>query len=120
MLEGVLHLKLLNQSVVGGSKDKHRADDGRLHNRTESLVIVEKRCVRACHTYGIRWKSITQIYGSLKALDPVPWQKVGLDQQRADDIINSLNDTLSFTILWRCVRARYLKGCALSSQERPC
>jgi hypothetical protein len=67
MLEGVLHLKLLNQSVVGGSKDKHRADDGRLHNRTESLVIVEKRCEGLSHVWfslEVDYTDIWQFEGS--------------------------------------------------------
>jgi hypothetical protein len=38
--EGVLHIKLLNQSITGGSNGEHRADGGRFDNRAESLVVV--------------------------------------------------------------------------------
>jgi hypothetical protein len=40
MQEGVLHVELLNRLVARGSKGKHRAVVGRLHNRAENLIIV--------------------------------------------------------------------------------
>jgi hypothetical protein len=41
--EGVLHIKLLNWSVAGDNSSKHRVDNGRFHNRAESLVVVDPR-----------------------------------------------------------------------------
>jgi hypothetical protein len=38
--EGVLHIEQLNQPFTGGSNGEHRADDGRLHIRVESLLLV--------------------------------------------------------------------------------
>lgn len=39
MREDVLHINLLNQSIVGGSKGEHRVDGSWLQNRTKSLVV---------------------------------------------------------------------------------
>jgi hypothetical protein len=41
--EGVLHIKLLNWPVAGDNSSKHHVDDGRFHNRAESLVVVNPR-----------------------------------------------------------------------------
>jgi hypothetical protein len=46
MEKGVLHNELLNQSFVGGSNSEHRADGGRHHNMTKSLIIVNPRALR--------------------------------------------------------------------------
>jgi hypothetical protein len=39
--EGILHIELLNGSVMGDSSSEHRVNGGRFHNRTESLVVVD-------------------------------------------------------------------------------
>jgi hypothetical protein len=41
MEEDILHIELLNRSVMGDSSGKHRAHGGRFHNRTESLIVVD-------------------------------------------------------------------------------
>jgi hypothetical protein len=41
MEEGILHIELLNQPVMGDSSGEHRAHGGRFHNRVESLVVVD-------------------------------------------------------------------------------
>jgi hypothetical protein len=40
MEEGILHIKLLNQPVMGDSSGEHRVHGGRFHNRAECLVVV--------------------------------------------------------------------------------
>jgi hypothetical protein len=37
--EVVLHIELLNWSVMGDSNSEHRANSGRFHNRAKSLII---------------------------------------------------------------------------------
>jgi hypothetical protein len=39
--EGILHIELLNRSVMRGSSGEHRAHSGRFHNQAESLVVVD-------------------------------------------------------------------------------
>jgi hypothetical protein len=46
MEEDVLHIQLLNQPFTGGSNGKHRVDGGRLHNRAESLIVVNPGVLR--------------------------------------------------------------------------
>jgi hypothetical protein len=41
MEEGILHIELLNQPVMGDSSGEHRAHGGRFHNRVESLIVVD-------------------------------------------------------------------------------
>jgi hypothetical protein len=41
MEEGILHIELLNWSVMGDSSGKHRAHDGRFLNRAESLIVID-------------------------------------------------------------------------------
>jgi hypothetical protein len=41
MEEGILHIELLNQAVMGDSSGEHRAHGGRFHNRAESHIIVD-------------------------------------------------------------------------------
>jgi hypothetical protein len=41
MEEGILHIELLNQPVMGDSSGEHRAHGGRFYNRVESLIIVD-------------------------------------------------------------------------------
>jgi hypothetical protein len=40
MVQGILHVKLLNRPFTGGSNGEHHVDDGRLHNRAKSIIIV--------------------------------------------------------------------------------
>jgi hypothetical protein len=40
MEEGILHIELLNRSVMGDNSGEHRAHGGRFHNRAERLVVV--------------------------------------------------------------------------------
>jgi hypothetical protein len=39
------------------------------------------------------------------------------NQQSADDIVNRMNNTFSFTILWERVRTRHLELCAIRQEE---
>jgi hypothetical protein len=41
MEEGIFHIKLLNQPVMGDSSGEHRVHGGRFHNRAKSLVVVD-------------------------------------------------------------------------------
>jgi hypothetical protein len=41
MEEDILHIELLNQPVMGESSGEHCARDGRFHNWTKSLVVVD-------------------------------------------------------------------------------
>jgi hypothetical protein len=41
MEEVILHIELLNRSVMGDSSGEHRAHGGRFHNRVESLIVVD-------------------------------------------------------------------------------
>jgi hypothetical protein len=41
MEEDILHIELLNRSVMGDSSGEHRAHGGRFHNRAKSLVVVD-------------------------------------------------------------------------------
>jgi hypothetical protein len=41
MEEGILHIELLNWSVMGDSSGKHRVHDGRFLNRAESLIVID-------------------------------------------------------------------------------
>jgi hypothetical protein len=43
--------------------------------------------------------------------------KRNLNQQSADDIVNRMNDTFSFTILWGCIRTRHPELCAVRQEE---
>jgi hypothetical protein len=43
--------------------------------------------------------------------------KRSLNQQSADDIVNRMNNTLSFTILWRRVRTRHPELCVVRQEE---
>lgn len=70
-------------------------------------------------TTGINYiNNSKQICGSLKALNLVVWWKVGLYQQNAEDIVNSTNDMLNFTILWQGVRIGHSKDHNLNGQEK--
>lgn len=39
MQEDILHIKLLNKSIIGGSKGEHHVDGSRLHNWAKSLIV---------------------------------------------------------------------------------
>jgi hypothetical protein len=41
MEEGIFHIELLNQPVMGHSSGEHHAHGGQFHNRTESLIVVD-------------------------------------------------------------------------------
>jgi hypothetical protein len=41
MEEDILHIELLNWSVMGDSSGEHCAHGGRFHNRAESLIVVD-------------------------------------------------------------------------------
>jgi hypothetical protein len=41
MEEGILHIELLNQLVMGDSSGEHRKHGGRFHNRAENLIVVD-------------------------------------------------------------------------------
>jgi hypothetical protein len=41
MEEGIPHIELLNQPVMGDSSGEHRAHGGLFHNRAESLIVVD-------------------------------------------------------------------------------
>jgi hypothetical protein len=41
MVEGILHIELLNRPVMGDSSGEHRAHGGRFHNWAESLILVD-------------------------------------------------------------------------------
>jgi hypothetical protein len=43
--------------------------------------------------------------------------KRSLNQQSADDIVNRMNNTFSFTILWGRVRTRHSELCAVRQEE---
>jgi hypothetical protein len=43
--ECILHIELLNGSVMGDSSSEHRVNGGRFHNRTESLIVVDPRAL---------------------------------------------------------------------------
>jgi hypothetical protein len=43
--------------------------------------------------------------------------KRSLNQQSADDIVNRMNNTFSFTILWGRVRTRHPELCAVRQEE---
>jgi hypothetical protein len=43
--------------------------------------------------------------------------KGSLNQQSADDIVNRMNNTFSFTILWGRVRTRHPELCAVRREE---
>jgi hypothetical protein len=43
--------------------------------------------------------------------------KGSLNQQSADDIVNRMNNTFSFTILWGRVRTRHPELCAVRHEE---
>jgi hypothetical protein len=40
MEEGILHIELLNRSVMGDNSGEHHVYDGRFHNQAESLIVV--------------------------------------------------------------------------------
>jgi hypothetical protein len=44
-------------------------------------------------------------------------EKRSLNQQSADDIVNRMNNTFNFTILWERVRTRHLELCAVRQEE---
>ena len=54
-----------------------------------------------------------------KGLNPVGGRHGGLKQQGANDIIYRANNTFSFTVLGRGVRAGHAKMNALGEEERP-
>jgi hypothetical protein len=43
--------------------------------------------------------------------------KGSLNQQSADDIVNRMNNTFSFTVLWGRVRTRHPELCAVRQEE---
>jgi hypothetical protein len=43
--EGILHIEPLNRPGARCGESEHRADGGRFHNRTESLIVVTVRTV---------------------------------------------------------------------------
>jgi hypothetical protein len=43
--------------------------------------------------------------------------KGSLNQQSMDDIVNQMNNTFNFTILWERVRTRHPKLCAVRHEE---
>jgi hypothetical protein len=48
MVEGPLHIELLNRLVAGGSNGEHLTDGGRFDNWVESLIVVHTRAL--CET----------------------------------------------------------------------
>jgi hypothetical protein len=59
-----------------------------------------------------RWKTVQQVGGSVKTLNPITPQKGSLDKQFADDIINSANNAFGFTMLRGRVRTRHPELCS--------
>jgi hypothetical protein len=53
----------------------------------------------------------------LKFFGPITPGKRSLNQQSVDDIVNQMNNTFSFTILWGRVRTRHPKMCAVQQEE---
>jgi hypothetical protein len=53
----------------------------------------------------------------VKSFGPITPGKRSLNQQNADDIINRMNNTFNFTILWGRVRTRHSELCAIRQEE---
>jgi hypothetical protein len=43
--EGILHIELLNDPIMGDSSGEHHVNGGRFHNRAESLIVVDPRAL---------------------------------------------------------------------------
>jgi hypothetical protein len=54
-----------------------------------------------------------------QSFSPITSEKGSLDKQSADDIVNGMNDTFGFTIMWGCVWARHPKLRAIRQEEDP-
>jgi hypothetical protein len=53
----------------------------------------------------------------VKSFYPITPGKGSLNQQSADDLVNRMNNTFRFTILWGCVRIRHLELCVVRQEE---
>jgi hypothetical protein len=53
----------------------------------------------------------------VKSFCPITPGKGSLNQQSANDIVNRMNNTFSFTILWGRVRIRHPKLCVVRQEE---
>ena len=65
------------------------------------------------------WQDVEEGSRRGEGLDPVGRRHGGLKQQGANDIIYGANNTFSFTVLRRGIRARHAKMNALGEEERP-
>jgi hypothetical protein len=45
MEEGILHIELMNQPVIGDNSGERRAHGGRFHNQAESLIVVDSEAL---------------------------------------------------------------------------
>jgi hypothetical protein len=62
--------------------------------------------------------SIEEICGSVERLDPVNRRLAALKEQGVNNIIDSAERTLGFTILLRCMRAGHAENGAVREEER--
>jgi hypothetical protein len=53
----------------------------------------------------------------VNAFYPITPRKISLDQQSEDDIVNRMNNTFTFTILWGRVRTHHLELCVVRQEE---
>jgi hypothetical protein len=52
-----------------------------------------------------RWSNVDEMHGSVKGFDPKLRWKMTLDKECADDIVDSSEHALGFSVLGRGVRA---------------
>ena len=63
------------------------------------------------------WADVNEEDGDGESIRPEPRGHVGVEEQRADVVIKSANDTLGSAILLGCVRTSEAKDGAVRSEE---
>jgi hypothetical protein len=75
--------------------------------------------VRTCNLNSICRNAGQEVFSSVQSFSPITLGKGSLNKQSMDAIVNVMNDTFDFTILWGCVWARHSELCAIQQEEDP-
>jgi hypothetical protein len=67
--------------------------------------------------YGRGWSPVDQEHGGGESFDPIGGRHGGVNQKRANNIVQCAKHALSLAVLSRCVRARGAEKDAAASQE---
>jgi hypothetical protein len=76
-----------------------------------------KKVVRDIVIDGRGWPPVDQKHGGRESFDPIGGSHGGMNQKRANNIVQCAKHPLSFAILGGCIRARGAKEDTMTSQE---